>query len=245
MAHEIAHQWFGNSVTENDWHHIWLSEGFATYLTAVYQEKTYGKEKLDEIMKSARDKVIGFNLKSPKPVVDTTITDLMRLLNANSYQKGAWVLHMLRHDLGDDLFWEGIRLYYEDYKNKNALTGDFQKAMEKVSNKNLEIFFKQWLYIAGQPDIKIKTTPGGKKGFTDLIIEQTQDYLFSFDIELQIKDLNGSYIISIPVSDRITGKTLKTEKILEIMPDPNVKLLFRMVPDLIKTASRTKVQDID
>ncbi len=110
MAHEIAHQWFGNSVTENDWHHIWLSEGFATYLTAVYQEKTYGKEKLDETMKSARDRVIGFYLRSPRPVVDTTVTDLMKLLNANSYQKGAWVLHMLRRELGDDLFWKGMRL---------------------------------------------------------------------------------------------------------------------------------------
>ena len=110
MAHEIAHQWFGNSVTENDWHHIWLSEGFATYLTAVYLEKTYGKEKLDETMKSARDRVIRFYLRSPRPVIDTTVTDLMRLLNANSYQKGAWVLHMLRRELGDDLFWKGMRL---------------------------------------------------------------------------------------------------------------------------------------
>ncbi|MGD0753417.1 MAG: M1 family metallopeptidase [Bacteroidales bacterium] len=231
MAHEIAHQWFGNSVTENDWHHIWLSEGFATYLTAVYQEKTYGKEKLDETMKSARDRVIGYYLRSPRPVVDTTITDLMKLLNANSYQKGAWVLHMLRRELGDELFWKGMRLYYEDYKNKNALTSDFQKAMEKVSNKNLGNFFKQWLFEAGQPNLKISTIPGERKGFTDLIIEQTQNSLFSFDIELQIKDLTGSYILKIPISERITRKTLKTEKILEIIPDPNVNLLFRIVPD--------------
>jgi aminopeptidase N len=245
MAHEIAHQWFGNSVTENDWHHIWLSEGFATYLTAVYQEKTYGKEKLNETMKSARDRVIGFNLRLPKPVVDTTVTDLMKLLNANSYQKGAWVLHMLRRDLGDDLFWEGMRLYYEDYKNKNALTGDFQMVMEKASNVNLDKFFKQWLFVAGQPDLKIKTSTGERKGFTDLIIEQTQDYLFSFDIELQIKDLNGSYIIKIPVSDRITRKTLKTEKILEILPDPNINLLFRIVPDQNKTRGKSIIQGVE
>jgi aminopeptidase N len=232
MAHEIAHQWFGNSVTENDWHHIWLSEGFATYLTAVYQENTYGKEKLDETMKSARDHVIGFFSGSPLPVVDTTVTDLMRLLNANSYQKGAWVLHMLRHELGDDLFWKGIRLYYEDYKNKNALTSDFQMVMEKVSKRNLGKFFNQWLFVAGQPDLKITTSSSfERKGFTDLIIEQTQDYLFSFDIELQIKDSTGSHIYKIPVSDRITRKTIKTENILEIIPDPNINLLFRIVPD--------------
>jgi aminopeptidase N len=230
MAHEIAHQWFGNSVTENDWQHIWLSEGFATYLTAVYQEKTYGKEKLDETMKSARDRVTGFFLESPKPVVDTTITDLMTLLNANSYQKGAWVLHMLRRELGDNLFWKGMRLYYENYRNKNALTIDFQMVMEKVSKKSLGKFFNQWLFVAGQPDLKITASSVKGKGFTDLIIEQTQDYLFSFDIEIQIKDSKGLHTIKIPVSDRITRKTLRADKILEIIPDPNINLLFRIVP---------------
>ena len=230
MAHEIAHQWFGNSVTENDWQHIWLSEGFATYLTAVYQEKTYGKEKLDETMKSARDRVIGFFLESPKPVVDTTITDLMTLLNANSYQKGAWVLHMLRRELGDNLFWKGMRLYYENYRNKNALTTDFQMVMEKVSKKSLGKFFNQWLFVVCQPDLKITASSVKGKGFTDLIIEQTQDYLFSFDIEMQIKDSKGLHTIKIPVSDRITRKTLRADKILEIIPDPNINLLFRIVP---------------
>jgi len=230
MAHEIAHQWFGNSVTENDWHHIWLSEGFATYLVAVYQEKTYGKEKFDETMKSARDRVIGFDMRSPKPVVDTTVTDLMRLLNANSYQKGAWVLHMLRNELGDDLFWKGMRSYYEDFRDKNALTRDFQNIMEKVSNRNLDHFFKQWLFTAGQPDIKITTIADEKEGFTDIKIEQTQDSLFSFDIELQIKDSNGLQIIKVPVSERIARKTIRSEKIIEIVPDPDINLLFRIVP---------------
>jgi aminopeptidase N len=101
IAHEVAHQWFGNSVTESNWHHIWLSEGFATYLTSVYMEKTYGRERLAAEMKTDRDQVIRFYLRSPQPVIDTTITNLMRLLSPNSYQKGAWVLHMLRHKLGD------------------------------------------------------------------------------------------------------------------------------------------------
>ena len=235
MAHEIAHQWFGNSVTENDWHHIWLSEGFATYLTAVYQEKTYGKEMSDAVMKSARDRVIGFYLRSPRPVVDTTVTDLMQLLNANSYQKGAWVLHMLRHELGDDLFWKGMRLYYEEYRNRNAMTTDFQHIMEKVSNRNLDWFFKQWLFTAGQPDLKITNIPGEKEGFTDITIEQTQNYLFSFDIELKIKDSNGLQIIKIPVSERITRMSIRSEKVTEIIPDPNIYLLFRIVPDQSKT----------
>jgi aminopeptidase N len=231
MAHEIAHQWFGNSVTENDWHHIWLSEGFATYLTAVYQEKTYGKEKSDETMKSARERVIGFSLRSARPVVDTTVTDLMSLLNANSYQKGAWVLHMLRHNIGDELFWKGIRLYYEKYRNKNAMTNDFKTVMENVSGKNLDNFFKQWIFEPGEPDLKIKSSPGKIKGTTDLVVEQTQDHLFSFEIEVQVLDSAGIQLYEIPVSDRITRKIIHTEKILGIVPDPNTNLLFRMVRD--------------
>jgi aminopeptidase N len=153
----------------------------------------------------------------------------MKLLNPNSYQKGAWVLHMLRRQLGDDIFWKGIRLYYEEYKNKNALTSDFQSVMEKTSNKDLAGFFKQWLFVPGQPELKITTMPGNEKGFTDLIIEQTQDYLFNFDIELIIKDSDRSHKLKISVSDRITRKTIKTEKILEILPDPDINLLFTLV----------------
>jgi aminopeptidase N len=229
IAHEIAHQWFGNSVTENDWQHIWLSEGFATYLTAVYLEKTYGKEKLDETMKSARDRVTGFYSSSPGAVIDTSVTDLMKLLNPNTYQKGAWVLHMLRRELGDDIFWKGIRLYYEEYRNKNALTSDFQSIMEKVSKRDLGGFFKQWLFVPGQPAIKIISRLGSEKGFTDLVIEQTQDHLYNFDLELLIKDRNGSYKLKIPVSDRITKKALKSETISEILPDPDINLLFTLV----------------
>jgi aminopeptidase N len=137
---------------------------------------------------------------------------------------------MLRRELGDNLFWKGMRLYYENYRNKNALTTDFQMVMEKVSKKSLGKFFNQWLFVAGQPDLKITASSVKGKGFTDLIIEQTQDYLFSFDIEMQIKDSKGLHTIKIPVSDRITRKTLRADKILEIIPDPNINLLFRIVP---------------
>jgi aminopeptidase N len=229
MAHEIAHQWFGNSVTEKDWHHIWLSEGFATYMTAVYQEKTYGKEEFDKTMKDARDSVVSFYLRRPGPVVDTNVINLMRLLNHNSYQKGAWVLHMLRRELGDDLFWKGMSSYYGKYRDKNVLTIDFQREMELVSKRDLSGFFNQWLYIAGQPDLKIYSRKGSKKGSTDIIIEQTQDHLFKFNIELQIKDLKGSYKLKIPVSEKITRMTVKSGKIIELTPDPDTNLLFRYI----------------
>jgi aminopeptidase N len=227
LAHEIAHQWFGNSVTEADWHHIWLSEGFATYLTSVYMEKTYGREKLMESMKSARDRVLRSFERSPAPVIDTTITDLMKLLSANSYQKGAWVLHMLRQEVGEKAFWEGIRLFYERFRDKNALTEDFERAMEEVSGKNLEKFFYQWLYVAGQPDLKITSEPGKKKGFLDIIIEQKQNTTFIFNLELSVKDSGGTRIEKVAVIDKITRVSIKGDPDSEILPDPDINLLFR------------------
>jgi aminopeptidase N len=229
IVHEVAHQWFGNSVTENDWHHIWLSEGFATYLTSVYFEKNYGAEQLAPEMKSDREQVVNYYLKSPVPVIDTTNTSLMSLLNANSYQKGSWVLHMLRHELGDDIFWKGMRSYYEENKNNTALSDDFESAMETVSGKDLSVFFHQWLYLPGQPDLKITASPSQRKGLTEIVIEQTQPSLFNFPLELLINSQEGILRENIRVSERISKITLKAGNIKEIVPDPNVNLLFRWV----------------
>jgi aminopeptidase N len=226
MAHEIAHQWFGNSVTEKEWHHIWLSEGFATYLAAVYREKNYGEENLAEIMRSAREKVIRSFEMSPGAVIDTTITNLMSLLSTNSYQKGAWVLHMLRYEVGEEKFWKGMRLYYETYRNGNAITDDFRKCMEEVSEKDLDLFFHQWLYVAGQPDLKIRHE-SAKSGKAVIEIEQTQDYIYTFNLDLGVKDSEGSRTISVPVKERITKIQIKAEQGFELTPDPEVKLLFR------------------
>jgi aminopeptidase N len=229
LTHEIAHQWFGNSVTEGEWHHIWLSEGFATYLTSVYMEKTYGKERLNEGMKSARDRVLRSLERSPGPVIDTTITDLMKLLSANSYQKGAWVLHMLRQETGEENFWKGIRLFYERFRNKNALTIDFEKVMAEVSKLNLDKFFYQWLYISGQPDLKITKTLGKKEGFLDVTIEQKQNFLFSFNLDLEYTNSDKTVYLTVPVKDKITTLSIKADPGSEIIPDPEVKLLFRIL----------------
>jgi aminopeptidase N len=229
IAHEIAHQWFGNAVTEADWHHIWLSEGFATYLTSVYMEKTYGKEKLAESMKSARDRVLKYYERSPAPVIDTTITNLMKLLSANSYQKGAWVLHMLRQETGDESFWKGMQLFYEKFRNKNALTVDFQNVMEEASGKDLKKFFFQWLYIAGQPELRITREAGKQEGYIDVIIEQKQSTLFLFSIDLGFKKSDRISIVNVPVKDRITRISIKEDLNSELFPDPDIKLLYRTI----------------
>jgi len=155
LAHEIAHQWFGDSVTERDWHHIWLSEGFATYFTQLYLEHTYGRDRLVAGMKKTRADVLHYYAGHPdSPVVDTTITELNDLLSTNAYQKGGWVLHMLRYVVGDTAFWDGIEAYYRQYRDGNALTVDFQRVMEAAAGRDLGWFFRQWLFQPGQPDIQ-------------------------------------------------------------------------------------------
>jgi aminopeptidase N len=229
IAHEIAHQWFGNSVTEKDWHDIWLSEGFATYMTSVYIEKVYGSERFRESMKIARDRVLRASGRNPGSVIDTTITDLMKLLSANSYQKGAWVLHMLRNETGDEAFWKGMRLYYQRYMNGNALTSDFENVMEEVSKKELVEFFNQWLLIPGQPELKITAAPGLNNGTVDISVIQVQDHIFSFPLELKVEDKSGSRIEKINIKSRETIVTVKAGQDYKIVPDPDIKLLFREV----------------
>ncbi|MBT5427516.1 MAG: M1 family metallopeptidase, partial [Bacteroidetes bacterium] len=155
LAHEIAHQWFGDAVSEADWHHIWLSEGFATYLESVYMSENYQGRTLSERMARSRNRVTAYYQRNPAPVIDTSIVNLRRLLSTNSYQKGAWFLHMLRRDLGESTFWTGMNSYYLKFMNKNALTEDFRHCMEEVSGRNLEQFFNQWLYQAGHPVLKV------------------------------------------------------------------------------------------
>ena len=180
-------------------------------------------------MSSDRERVLRSSGRNSGPVIDTTITNLISLLSVNSYQKGSWVLHMLRYKVGDKNFWNGMRLYYTRYRNGNALTDDFRKCMEETSDRNLEEFFHQWLYTTGQPDLKITTAAGQKKGTKVITIEQAQESSFTFDIEIGISDSGGKRKVTIPVSKKITTITVKADENAEITPDPDVRLLFRNV----------------
>src|SRR5581483_4664886 len=107
-----------DAVTETAWQHLWLSEGFATYMTHCYLESQYGPDTLKAGLRKDRTSVITFEKKRLTPVIDSTVKgDYMTLLNPNSYQKGGWVLHMLRRRTGDSLFWKAISTYYNAYRN--------------------------------------------------------------------------------------------------------------------------------
>ena len=201
LAHEIAHQWFGNSVTETDWSQLWLSEGFATYFSALYLEHAYGKDTLNAVLNQNKSQIFRYDAVKPKStVVDSTTTNLMDLLNPNSYQKGGWVLHMLRHELGDEAFWKGIRAYYAKYRNGNAQSADFQAVMESVSGKKLDQFFRQWLHQPGFPELVWGTSYDAAKKALVIDVRQAQrtGALFSIPLTFSIRASNGRELARTP-----------------------------------------------
>ena len=150
VIHEIAHQWFGNAVTEADWDDVWLSEGFATYFTLLFIEHQYGRDEFLRGLASSRERVLAFDKEQPDyRVVHDNLSDMTKVTTGQTYQKGAWILHMLRGVVGDAAFWTGIRRYYQAHLNGHATTADFRGAMERASGRDLGPFFDQWLTRGG------------------------------------------------------------------------------------------------
>ena len=202
MAHEIAHQWFGDAATESQWKYLWLSEGFATYMEHCYLENKYGTDTLQRCMEKDRTKLLAFEKKRLTPVVDTTVrTNYMQLLNPNTYEKGGWALHMLRRRLGDSLFWKGIATYYMTYRNGNASGADFEKVMEDISGQDLHAFFHQWLDLAGTPSLLVTWKKDEAGRCTGLQIRQQQKDLYEFPLEYSV---NG-VLHTIQIRDRSTS----------------------------------------
>lgn len=223
MAHEIAHQWFGDGASEKSFGHLWLSEGFATYMTNLYLENKYGADTLKKRLIADRKKVIKFEQSRLTPVVDTAVkTNYMQLLNANSYEKGGWVLHMLRRKLGDDIFWKGVHNYYVKYQGGNANTEDLRRVMEQTSGKDLKQFFIQWLRMAGHPKLTVTWAWDDKTGSLTINVLQNQDYIYHFPLEVGI----DGELQTLTVKDKSTTVHYKMKaRPTEIKIDPNVNLL--------------------
>jgi aminopeptidase N len=185
VIHEIAHQWFGNAVTESTWDDAWLSEGFATFFTMLFIEKEYGKEEFaKEIMKSKESvfkmakKMPDFSIVSPRTAEKEDVTSGL------TYQKGAWILHMLRDLIGEPNFKIGIQSYYAKFFNQNATTDDLRAEMEKASGKDLKSFFKQWLYQPINPVINGTWNFDEKSKKLTVQLSQTQDFAYNLPVEI-------------------------------------------------------------
>lgn len=228
IAHETAHQWFGDAVTEDDWHHVWLSEGFANYFANLYLEHAFGPERLKEEMRKERDQVITYFRSHPNPVIDTTIQDINNVLNTNVYEKGCWVLHMLRREIGDEAFWKGIRSYYARYRNGNATTRQFQEQMEEAAGRDLSDFFSQWLYRGGHPDL-VLTWQQKKRGDTvrlELVQQQGIPLAFPLLVRLLLDDgTTQDHQLRVEKARQMIDLRAPG-KVVSVTLDPGVNLLF-------------------
>jgi len=193
VAHETAHQWFGDSVTEVDWPELWLSEGFATYFGHLYFERADGVESFRRRMERSRRDYLGSDV-TGRPVIEER-QDLFQLLNPNNYPKGGWVLHMLRGILGDDAFFRGIRSYYAEHAGGNASTADLQGAMEAASGQELGWFFEQWLERPGYPVVAVDDRWDAPAGEVVITLRQEQDPswpTFRLPLEVEIRAADGT-----------------------------------------------------
>ena len=186
VVHEIAHQWFGDSVTERDWDDVWLSEGFATYFALLFTEHDEGRDAFVDGLKRSRAQVLQVEQKMPDtPVIHRNLDDMSKVLNNLVYQKGGWVLHMLRQEVGTENFWTGIREYYRRYRNANASTADLRAVFEQVSGKPLDWFFTQWLNRPGVPKIDGSWRYDAMRKQLEVTLSQTQaaePYRVSLDV---------------------------------------------------------------
>ena len=174
VSHEIAHQWFGDSATEADWNHLWLSEGFATYFGALFFEATDGTDDFRQRMERSRRSYVESD-DSGRPIIDPAgPANLFDLLNRNNYAKGGWVLHMLRGLVGDEAFFRSIRAYYARHAYGTALTADLQYAFEEVSGRSLDWFFQQWVHQPGHPVLEPRWEMSEDGRELVLTIAQTQ-----------------------------------------------------------------------
>lgn len=236
IAHEVVHQWFGNSASEKEWSDLWLSEGFATYLTNLYIEEFVGKKAFQEQLIKDRKRVISFAQKTLPPLKDTLTQNVQDLLNPNAYQKGAWVLHMIREQIGKEQFWKVIQNYYKTYQYNNASSKDFFKVLEKTTGKNFSLFYKDWITQPGHPilitnlkeEIITDTLTNITQNLYTIEVKQQQKILFHFPLEIQLYfEDNTKEIITLDVNNSIiTQNLLYSKKLKQLKLDPNCKLLF-------------------
>lgn len=229
IAHEFAHQWWGNRVSCAGWADFWLNEGFAEFMMSAYREHRFGSDEYDRDMEMARmsyariraagrDRQLAYREAIPESQAGGAIV----------YDKGALVLNLLRYELGEAAFWRGVRLYTSRNFGKSVVTGDLQRAMEEASGKSLSRFFEQWVYKAGVPDIVARHRVEG--GEVVIELEQHQDVPENVTLQLAVETTRGGR-----VSRRIelTGKKQEVRfrlrgELLSVRVDDGGHLPFRV-----------------
>ncbi len=230
IIHEIAHQWFGNAVTEFHWNDVWLSEGFATYYTLLFRQHLYGHDDFIEGLQGARNAIVNFYEDDYDfQIVRDYIEDLNDVSGSMMYSKGAWTLHMLREQVGVETYNAGIRAYYAEFMNRNAQTADLRRHMEEASGEDLEQFFRQWLFQGGIPELRGSWSFGN--GDLVIEVEQVQEtYSFELDVEVLVEFADGSsetITIVVGPDERVRETRSFAQEVANVTLDPDTRLLAK------------------
>jgi aminopeptidase N len=190
MAHELAHQWFGQAVGWKNYHEQWLSEGFAQYFAALFARERRGEEAFRDVLRQFRRWAVDDSDQGPVYLGYRLghIKSESRVFRALVYNKGAAVLHMLRRLVGDEHFFRGVRRYYADNRFKKAGTDDLRKAMEAESGRNLERFFERWIYDSSIPRLRFSAVQDGQ----DLVVRFEQaNEVFDVPVTVTVNYADG------------------------------------------------------
>jgi aminopeptidase N len=175
VAHELAHQWFGDLIAVRDWSHTWLKESFATYFEAVWMREVEGDSHLALEMRDNGDSYIAADKRGRRPIVYNVYRkNGNELFDPHNYEKGSRVLHMLRQIVGEAAFWRGMRLYAQRNQGREVITADFERAHEEASGRSLARFFEQWVYKAGHPEFNVSYSWDDERKLAKLTVKQTQ-----------------------------------------------------------------------
>ena len=224
VAHEIVHQWFGDSVTPADWPHLWLSEGFASYFEPFFWAQTQSDAAFRERIEALKAEYLASDV-TGLPVIDQNVSNLLQRLNENSYEKGALVLHMLRYVVGERAFFDGVRSYYLAQAGGNVVTEDFQRSMEESYGQSLEWFFQQWLRRPGYPILRVDWGWDDELNQAQVTVVQEQDELwptFRMPVEFEFVMEGGVH----RVADWVDGRDWT-----QVMPLPSRPTELRLDPD--------------
>lgn len=229
VAHELAHQWFGDLVTCKDWAHTWLNEGFATLFSAVWAEYDLGRDEYDYEIYEDMNRAIEGGKKAP--VVDRRYEDSGEMFDNRAYPKGAFILHMLRHRLGDEKFWGAVKSYLTHFAHSPVETDDLRRSMEIESGRSLEKFFYDWTLRPGAPGVSVNYDWSEDDKLAKIVVKQTQDAeAFHFPVEIEFHmDDNTTSLLRGEVTEKEQRLYFPLKKRPSmVLVDPNLAVLMEL-----------------
>ncbi len=234
VSHELAHSWFGNLVTCRNWAELWLNEGFATYMEAVYRGKMYGQNGYTtKIKEDAATYLYGDASNNTKHgLFNQTANDTGKLFKYPNitYNKGSVVIHLLHETVGDEVFWKAINTYLNRHKFSNVETTDLKKVFEETSGKNLDQFFNQWVYAVGHPKLEVEPVFSPNDKTLNVTVSQTQKgdkvpEVFVFPLEISVLTKTGEKTEIVLIDKRTQTVSIKLEDVpVNLILDKNTKM---------------------